>query len=445
MRAKTRQHPASPQRHGAAISVMAGVMVFLGTVTQSPTRFVYDAAVYWAGSASLAHGRDAFVAGRLSFRGVWTSVLYLPATLATRGLGDAAGGMAVLVENSLLASIVGVLLLPRLLRVWGSVTPWIVWVCACLTWLLVGRFAPYPLTDLWAAALMLAAVVALHRRSAIGLMGAGLLAGIALNIRPAYLIPMLLALAVVLWHRRLAGLWFAAGAVVAMVPQSVLNLTHGSGWKPWPPDIAVLTQLQAVFASYVVRYDTAAYGPTRNPQQFFCSPAMAQTVGDHPPDSTGSLAALFLHNLPQSLLFMAEKAAAALRWPLSTPYFAPIGAADQIFALLVTTVAILGVVSLVYAQSKSGFRSAPVAVWVALAVWLGSLATIVTSAPETRFALPLVLFGIAGCASLFRGKQSIRWVVGAFIAVALVFAIGRAGLSHPALPGPASPATCAVR
>ena len=115
------------------------------------------------------------------------------------------------------------------------------------------------------------------------------------------------------------------------------------------------------------------------------------------------------------------------------------------FALLVTTVSVLGVVSLLHAQSKSGFRSAPVAVWAAFVVWLGSLITIVTPSPETRFALPLVLLGIAGCSALVRWGLGTRWTAGAVIAVVVVFAVGTLGLSHAAAPGPTSPSACAVR
>lgn len=429
-----------PWRQSIPLSVMAGVVVFLGTVTQSPARFVHDAAVYWSGAIGLAHGR---AQGDLDLRGVLTSMLYLPAALATRVFGDSSGGVAVLVENSVLVTLVGVLLLPRLLCAWGPVTSWTLWVCGGLTWLFVGRFAPYPLTDLWAAALILAAVVALQRGTAMGLMSAGLLTGIAFNVRPAYLVPLLLALAVVLVSQRLAGLWFAGGVVVALVPQSVVNIMRGAGWKPWPPDMFALTQLQAHNASFVVRYDTV-YLLNRDPQQFFCSPAMAQVVGHHPPQSTGELAALYLHNLPQSIVFVAEKAAAALHWPLSAPYFAAPGARDQVFALLVTLVTVLGFLALVQAQSASGLRSAPLAVWAALAVWAGSLITIVTPSPETRFALPLVLFGIAGCATVVRGRLGSRWLAVACLAVALVFAIGTIGLSHPAAPGPTSPSNCAT-
>ena len=444
MRAQRAQPLAGDGRPSVILSVIAGAVVFAGTVTQTPSRFVYDAATYWAGSVSLAHGRDPYVDGMLNLRGLLTSVLYLPAALATRAFGDAAGGMAVLVQNSLLVSLVGALLLPRFLRIWVPVTPWMVGVCAGLTLLLVGRFAPYPLTDLWAAALMLAAVVVLQRSTAIGVLSAGLFAGIAFNLRPAYLVPLLLAMAAVLFRQRLAGLWFAAGVGVALVPQSILNLRHGAGLRLWPVDTAPLAKLQAQLASYIVRYDTAVYGVARHPQQHFCSPELAQLVGDDPPRSIGGLASLYLHNLPQAAVFTSEKVASALHWPLSAPYFVPRGAGDLVFALLTTAVAVVGFAALVHAQSWSGFRCAPVAVWVAFVVWLGSLATIMTSQPETRFALPLVLFGIAGCSLLVRGRLSIRGVAGAVVAVAAVFAIGTVGLSHPS-PGPVSPATCAAR
>jgi uncharacterized membrane protein YccC len=58
--------------------------------------------------------------------------------------------------------------------------------------------------------------------------------------------------------------------------------------------------------------------------------------------------------------------------------------------------------------------------------------------------MPLVLFGIAGCAALAGRRLSKRWVAGVVIAVAVVFAIGAAGLRHPAAPGSASPSTCAI-
>jgi hypothetical protein len=133
-----------------------------------------------------------------------------------------------------------------------------------------------------------------------------------------------------------------------------------------------------------------------------------------------------------------------LHWPPSAPYFAPTWAGEQVIALLVTTVAVVGVAALVCSGFRTGIRSAPPAVWAALLVWLGSLATILMSGPETRFAMPLVLLAIAGCATLAGRRPRNRWVAIAAIAVVVVFATGTAGLSHPAAPGEVSPSACKV-
>lgn len=439
-----RNQPIALRRPRISASV-AALAVFLGCVIQPTRRFVYDAATYWRGAMSLAHGHDPYLVGGLSLRGVLTSVLYLPAALSTRAFGDGAAGTSVLVENSLLVTILGVVLLPRVLRAWVPVTRGMVLVSAGLTWLVVGRFAPYPLTDLWAAVLLIATVAALQRRSPVGFAVAGLCVGAAFNIRPAYLLAVLLAVAVVLWRERLAGLWFAAGALFALVPQSIFNLTHAGGWEPWPPRMTAVMQIQATFASYVIRYDTVAFVRAPDPRQFFCSPSMAAAIGDHPPASTGGLAVMFMQDLPTSLPFAVEKLAAVMHWPLAAPYFGPTGSWDTVFALLVTTVSLLGAVALVCVQAKTGFRHAPVAVVVAGAAWIASAATVVTSTPETRFALPLVLFGVVGCAAATRVWLGLRWGGVAVAAVALVFAAGVLGLSHSAQPGNVTPGACATR
>jgi hypothetical protein len=74
-----------------------------------------------------------------------------------------------------------------------------------------------------------------------------------------------------------------------------------------------------------------------------------------------------------------------------------------------------------------------------------------TSATEPRFALPLILLGIVGCAALVpvRWSDAVRrperrWVIGTVVAALVVFAIGSNALSHPAPPGGVSVATCAA-
>jgi len=82
-------------------------------------------------------------------------------------------------------------------------------------------------------------------------------------------------------------------------------------------------------------------------------------------------------------------------------------------------------------------RNVSLAQAAAVIAWTFSVATLVTSTTEARFALTLILFGIAGCALLaaegFRlsGTAPRAWVAGTLVAVVAVFGIGHVGLGHP--------------
>jgi hypothetical protein len=72
----------------------------------------------------------------------------------------------------------------------------------------------------------------------------------------------------------------------------------------------------------------------------------------------------------------------------------------------------------------------------------------VTTTTEARFALTLVLFGVAGCALLaadgFRlsGAAPRAWVAGTLVVVVAVFGAGHMGLGHP-VQGDVTAAVCA--
>ena len=147
-------------------------------------------------------------------------------------------------------------------------------------------------------------------------------------------------------------------------------------------------------------------------------------------------------------MFSAQKIAAAVHWPLSTPYTVPAPGGNALFALIITAVTVGGGAVLLRATLRSG-RGATVAQAAAAIVWLGSLATLVSAATEARFAVPLVLFGIAGCAMLASGPMRLpraragAWVAGSLVAVAAVYGVALTGLQHP-VDGDASVSTCAA-
>jgi hypothetical protein len=412
---------------------LAAAALFAATLAQGPAaRFVYDAARYFNGSLALFTGAGTVREGDLDFRGVLTTAVYAPAALAEH-LVTGAGRYAVLTQNALLVAVVGAVLLPRI-----AGRPAAVWVCAPLTWLVAARFAPVPLMDLPAAAAFLTAVwLALRGRTGWPLGLAGLAAGVTCNLRPAYLLPLAALAGIVGWTRRREAVWFAAGAVAGTLPQVAFNLVRGSPPGPTPPGTAGLAGFQAGYASYVVRYDTiepAAAGAA--PQQFYCDPSMAAAVAGHPVGTTGGLLRALLGNLPESALFLLEKVAGALAWSWATPYSAAAGAEHHELAGPVVLIVVAGIGA---ACAVPGAR--------ALALLAaGVCGSLMTSATETRFALPLVLLAVAGCALLSGGPRPrpLRFAAVTLFAAAALFVAAAAAVAHPLPPGPASPAACAA-
>jgi hypothetical protein len=98
---------------------------------------------------------------------------------------------------------------------------------------------------------------------------------------------------VAVW-RRLGSLWFLAGVAVALLPQSIVNLAHGSGWKPWPPRTGSdVLETQTQLAPFVTRYDTIVTAQKLDPRQFWCSPDMARALDRPLPSSPVDLAVTY--------------------------------------------------------------------------------------------------------------------------------------------------------
>ncbi|MGI5181884.1 hypothetical protein ACQEVZ_36870 [Dactylosporangium sp. CA-152071] len=443
------------ERQGHLVRWWPAAALLAATVAQGPAAgFVYDAAHYFDGSLALFTGADTVRVGDLDFRGALTPLVYAPAALAEH-LVTGAGRYAVLLENALLVALVGGFLLPRI-----AARPAAVWVCAPLTWLVAARFAPFPLMDLPAVAAFLTAVwlalrpdplrsdslrsdsLRLGPAWCLGL--AGVAAGATVNLRPAYLLPLAALGGIVVVTRRRPALWFAAGVVAGSLPQVAFNALRGSVPGPTPPGTADLAGFQAGYASYIVRYDTIepAVGA---PQQFYCDPSMAAAVDGRLAASTGGLVRALLTNLPESALFLAEKVAAALAWSWSTPYSAAASAEHYELTVPVVLIVATGIVA---ACRTPGARTLAI-------LAAGVCASLMTSATETRFALPLVLLAVAGCA-LVTGPAGvagesrprvIRFVAVVLVlaaAVAAVAAVAALGVAHPLPPGPATPAVCAA-
>jgi hypothetical protein len=300
--------------------------------------------------------------------------------------------------------------------------------------------------------MLLGALLLLGRKSLWLLTAGGLVIAAAVNLRPAYIVPAALAgivWMIFFWRR---AHWPALGAIIAFAPQVITNMVVMGSWKPWPTLTSKITAIQAQYAGYTIRYDTIAYVKSPSPRQFFCSPELASAAGGQFPKSTGELLAFFANSFPESLSFMAQKVAASLSWSLATPYEAPPSGGLSLMAIAVATVSSAGFLALIwhFLRQQAGSRS-PV-IPVLLAVWLGSVATLVFATPETRFALPILLIGLIGCVvatsrvtrRIPLTAKAVAWAEGAAVLAILLLWLGTAGLSHPAPPGDVAAATCRV-
>jgi len=425
------------------------VVFLVTTLARGTGEFRYDALYYWWGAQDVVGTIPAAPDDYWYLRGILTAAVYAPAAALDALAGNNLAGFAVLLQNGAVLAWFAAFLLPRLVS-GNAVTSGCYsrhlpserarWIGAGFVWLVAAGFARYPLVDIYPAVGCFAIVVMLRSRQALVLLFAGVVAGVIVNLRPAYVIVIALLIGVALVRYWRTGLWMVVGSALGSVPQVLFNFVRLGARGVLPPDSASLMALQTGLASYIVRYDTVFASP--QPQLFFCSPTMASRIGSTAPSSTGGLAGVFLANLPASAIFALEKIGAALHWPLSTPYTTPMAGVDGLFATAIVAIAVVGCTAVIAfltlrRQARSAARGDALGL---VAIAIGTLLILVSSATESRFALPLVLVGVVGCAQLAaldfaRVWNAHRtWAIAALIGTALLVVLGYLGLAHP-VPG----------
>lgn len=420
------------------------------TVARGIGPFKWDAAHYWSATQAMIGLIPAVPEGYWELRGVFTPFIYAPAA-ALSGFFDHpyAGNAAVLLQNSVVFAVAAVFLLPAVVRLWQPVSTLMRVVAAVLLWAATSGFAAYALVDVYPALGILSLLILVRVDRRWVLFAAGVIAGVAMNIRPAYLVVVVLIVIVVVIWRRAAGLLMPAGVAVALIPQSFVSGVGSGSLSPLPAGSDALVALQSGYASYVVRYDTMIGDASA--RQFFCSPEMARIVGDAPPQSAGELALTLLESLPTSLMFSFEKISASLNWHAITPYTAATRPLDVVYGAGITMVAVIGIVALFFAATRriEGKRD-NFGIAMLTVVAAGTALTLVSSATETRFALMLVLLGaigitvIAGRNPLETWRTGRLWILTAVATAAVVLAVGAIGLDHPAPRGDVTASICAA-
>lgn len=425
------------------------VSFVIATAARGTGLFLWDAVHYWRATQAMIGTLPAVPDGYWELRGVFTPFIYAPAAALTGVFGDQYAGYAVLLQNSVVLAAAAVFLLPAVVRIWQPVSTLMRVFGAVLFWVVTSGFAAYPLVDMYPALGILGLLILLRSHRPWVLFVAGLIAGVAMNIRPAYLVVVLLLAVVVMIWRRIPGLLVSAGVAVALIPQTIVSAVGSGSWIPLPAGSDGLVALQSGYASYVVRYDTMIGDASA--RQFFCSPEMARLIGDSPPQSGGQLALAFLENLPTSLVFSFEKISASLAWHASIPYSVAVRPLDVAYGIGITAIAVIGIVALFFSVSRRVENKRDrLGITMLAVVVAGTALTLVSSATETRFALILALLGAIGLTANL-GNRPVEtwraarwWIVAAVAATAVVLVMGAIGLDHPAPRGDVTTTICAI-
>lgn len=415
----------------ASCFVLTAMALLAGGASGQP----FDAAVYTNMPLVILDG--AAVPPGFDFRGALAWLVYLPAALGTKIGIDIISG--VLAQNVALLAALGAYLLPALSTRVGRPPRRIVVFSCVLVVVVLGRFAPLGLMDLWAASAAVLAIFLVRRPGAPSVLAAGALLGAAVNLRPAYLLSAVFVLgAWAIWVRR-DWIWLALGSSMAVLPQAVMELFRPGSFHTWYNGAGSINQLQLSYSAWVVRYDTVP--SSQVPQQFFCEPDMA-SVQQTPIASPTDLLAHLVTHLPQSIDLVLQKLTAWLMWTWSTPFHDSYDPTISQLSVLVVVLVVLGAFGWLQAVRRGDIPLRVAA--TAAATSLGVVCGAVAATPETRFAMPLVVLGIAGTSLVRFDRMKPRQIAAVTGVVIVVILLGQRGLDHPAPPGGVTPEICAA-
>lgn len=259
--------------------------------------FVYDSLNYWTIAGQFRSDEGGFTATGYDdeLRGYsWPLVLYVCQRVAL--LLGIAPETAVLLLNSALLALLGVVLLPALAaRLLDGSAHWCVAPAVCVLALRVlwGGYAPYPLTDVPAVVLLVAAALLLWQPTVVRCLSGGLAVGLATNMRPAFLAACAVAVAAGAWQRAsresrrrltvhvqrfVLAACVMVGIAAALVPQAAINVVVHDRASPLPLRSGDIAKLQFAEGLRYQKYATTLDGTRGDPGIFYCDPAGARLL-----------------------------------------------------------------------------------------------------------------------------------------------------------------------
>ena len=395
-------------RSPAVTAFAAAFLAFaLVALLQGEKPFYYDSGTYWSLAESFVEdGRFSLLNfENTGLRGYALPLIYFLVQKLAGVLTDNASLM-VMAFNSAVFALIGAVLAPRLARIAWPTIEWSVsrrlLLCGVILFFWHG-FLSFPLSDFPALAAALLALVAASRSDSAGWMAvAGLAAGLALDIRPAYVLLIPIVIGLIAWDRleqrrrvdlatcgRLA--LFLGGLILVSLPQSLSQHEHFDSYTPIPGGSS-LVGLQYTEGLRLQRYDTYVGGGIEQARMTYLdrhtdeivlgledgavkdTGEYAQIVVEHPI----TMAGVFLRHLVNGL---------DQRYP--TPYVERLQTGwnrpGRVLGFLIVFLALVRVAWPVTRRRLEPAR------WRYPAALMLCCATSAASAVETRFLLPVFL------------------------------------------------------
>ncbi|HEY4812849.1 MAG TPA: hypothetical protein VIH71_17515 [Solirubrobacteraceae bacterium] len=251
---------------------------FAVAMLQAQKPFYTDSSTYWTTAVATFT-----LNGHFSLLNFDVPQIGYALPLTNHGLQILAGELAwtasstVKLVNAATIALIGTVLGPALIKaVWPAQPSWGMARRLVLTAALVvfwSGFLNFPLSDFPGLAMALLALAALARTdSPAWMLLAGVAAGLAINMRPEYVLlaPSLLAIVAWTWRtqrgmphassarRVVCAAFLTIGFVIVSLPQSLAAQRHGAGWSPIPHSVALEPALYFGNGMTDQAYDTFA-------------------------------------------------------------------------------------------------------------------------------------------------------------------------------------------
>lgn len=407
-----RSRAALSQRRTALVAtVVSFILALVVAVAEGEKPFYFDSGSYWAlGERFVRDGEFSLLNFDNGLRGYAFPLLLL----GYRELSEALSinpSLAVKIFNALVLAWIGGVLVPALARLAWPERPWGPAPRIALTGVLLffwRGYLSFPLSDFPALAVALLAIVAVTRHeSPAWLFVAGAAAALAINLRPAYIliVLVLILLLAFAWfkarHSPHAGLLKRSAGIAALIlgfalvslPQSLATHRHHDTLSFVPGSAADLSSFQLGSGLALQRYDTYVGTAAPGPLMRYVDPTGDRLLAERGGTIRGSadyLDLILTRPITMAGVF-SRHVINGLDPRYATPYVErlDISGTNRLLRLAGFLLVFLALLRLFWPAARRRLGPANWRYPLALAVLA---ATVIPSAIETRFMLPVYLF-----------------------------------------------------